>query len=84
MKNNLFAIALIIELASCSKPEQIAPSLLVKEVCCAPVYYAEVLHANRYKVGDTLRIQYNEMPRHERAYPSKLRHGYTTVVIVSK
>ena len=82
---NLFVISLIIGLASCSKQEEpIAPSLLVKETCCAPVYYAEVLHAARYKVGDTLRIQYNEMPRHERAYPSKLRHGYTTVVIVSK
>jgi hypothetical protein len=84
MKKIIFALIIGATLESCSKEEPVAPQILVKETCCAPVYYAEILHAQLYKVGDTVRIQYNQMPRHERAYPNKLRHGYTTVVIVKR
>lgn len=78
----LFIILLALGLASCNKEDVINPSVLVKETCCAPIYYAEIIHKNLYKVGDTLRIQYNQMPFHELSYPSKQRHLYTTVVIV--
>jgi hypothetical protein len=78
----LFVILLALGLASCKDDELVIPSIVVRETCCAPNYQAEIVNGHLYKVGDTLRIQYNQMPFHEKSYPSKLRHGYTTVVIV--
>jgi len=79
----LLVIAALIGLSSCTKQDDIiTPSVLVREVATSPIYYAEILHKNLYKVGDTIRIQYNQMPRHEKAYPSKQRYLYTTVVII--
>lgn len=82
MKTLLFCILLAISASSCTKKEElIQPSVLVKETCCSPIYYAEILHKEMYKVGDTIRITYNQMPRHELAYPNSMRYKYTTVVI---
>lgn len=80
MKTLLFCTLLVIA-SSCSKEEVVTPSILVKEVCCSPIYYAEILHKELYSVGDTIRITYNQMPKHELAYPSSMRYKYTTVVI---
>jgi len=80
----LFVILMALGLASCNQVEQITPGVLVKEVCCPEIYYAEILHAEKHSVGDTIRIQFNQMPRHEKSYPSTARYGYTTVVIVKK
>ena len=70
--------------SSCKKEEVVQPSALVKQVCCPEVYYAEILHKELYSVGDTIRITYNQMPKHELAYPSSRRYQYTTVVIINK
>jgi hypothetical protein len=78
----ILVILLALGLASCNKEDVITPSVLVREVGTSPIYYAEILHKEMYKVGDTLRIQYNQMPHHELSYPNKGRYGYTTVVIV--
>jgi hypothetical protein len=80
----LFVILSLVGLASCNQAEQITPGVMVKEVCCPEIYYAEILHAEKHSVGDTVRIQYNDMPRHQKSYPSTARYGYTTVVIVKK
>jgi hypothetical protein len=82
----LFSLILLLGLlSSCNKEKEIiSPSVLVKETCCAPIYYAEILHKDMYKVGDTIRIIYNQMPKHELAYPSSRRYQYTTVVIINK
>ena len=83
MKTLFFFILLAISASSCTKEEEIPqPSVLVKQLCCPEVYYAEILHKQMYKVGDTIRITYNQMPRHEYAYPNSFRHKYVTVVIV--
>jgi hypothetical protein len=37
-----------------------------------------------YKVGDTIRIIYNQMPKHEYAYPHVKHVNYTTVIIINK
>jgi len=65
---------------SCQKEELIEPGVLVKE--SGSKYYAEILHKELYNVGDSIRIQFNQMPRHENAYPSKRRYEYVTVQIV--
>jgi hypothetical protein len=78
----LFVILTALGLASCKEDELVIPSIVVREICCAPKYQAEIINGHLYKVGDTLRIQYNQMPFHELSYPSKQRHLYTTVVIV--
>ena len=86
MKTNIifrFAILLVL-FSSCKKDEIITPSVTVKEVCCSPIYYAEILHKEMYKVGDTIRITYNQMPKHELAYPNPKHTSYVTVVIISK
>ena len=82
----LFICTLLAVIASsCTKDkETITPSVTVKEVCCSPIYYAEILHKDMYKVGDTIRITYNQMPKHELAYPNPKNTEYTTVVIISK
>jgi len=82
MKKILF-IGLIIGLVSCKKDEPILPNysgLVVKE--SGSNYYAEILHKQLFKVGDTLTITYNEMPRHPHSYPSKRRNEFVKVVIV--
>ena len=80
--NIIFSAILIVLLSSCKKEEEVVtPSVLVKETCCSPIYYAEILHKELYSVGDTLRITYNQMPAHQLAYPNKRRIEYTTVVI---
>ncbi len=85
-KSDMKSLILLIALAtmSCTK-EVVSPDvtgLIVKEVCCPERYYAEILHREMYKVGDTLRVTYNQMPKHQRAYPSRDKNYYTTVVIV--
>jgi hypothetical protein len=82
----LFICTLLAVIASsCTKDEEtITPSVTVKEVCCSPIYYAEILHKEMYKIGDTIRIIYNQMPKHELAYPNPKHTNYTTVVIISK
>jgi hypothetical protein len=80
----LFVILSLVGLASCAKEEIVDPGVLVKEVCCPEIYYAYLLHPEKHSVGDTVRIQYNDMPRHQKSYPSTARYGYTTVVIVKK
>lgn len=78
----LFCTLLVFITSSCTKEEEIiSPSVLVKELCCSPIYYAEILHKELYSVGDTIRITYNQMPKHEYAYPNSFRNKYTTVVI---
>lgn len=82
MKQIIKILLLVFIASSCTKEEEIiSPSVLVKEICCSPIYYAEILHKEMYKVGDTIRITYNQMPRHEYAYPNSMRYKYTTVVI---
>jgi hypothetical protein len=71
-------------LFSCKEEEVVTPGILVKETCCSPIYYAEILHKDMYKVGDTIRITYNQMPKHEYAYPHVKHVSYTTVVIINK
>lgn len=83
MKMLLFSTLLVFITSSCTKKEEIiSPSVLVRQLCCPEVYYAEILHKEMHSIGDTIRIQYNQMPRHEYAYPNTFRHKYVTVVIV--
>jgi hypothetical protein len=86
MKKVLFICTLLAVIASsCTKEKEvITPSVLVKETCCSPIYYAEILHKDMYKIGDTLRITYNQMPKHEWAYPHPKHVDYTTVVLINK
>lgn len=85
-KMNLIKLLLLVFItSSCAKEQEIvSPSILVKEVCCSPIYYAEILHKDMYKIGDTIRITYNQMPKHEWAYPHVKHVQYTTVVIINK
>jgi hypothetical protein len=76
----LISILILSGFFSCQKEELIEPGVLVKE--SGSKYYAEILHKELYEVGDSIRIQYNQMPRHENAYPSKKRSEYVTVQIV--
>ena len=85
MKSAISLLLLAIIATSCAKEQEIvSPSILVKEVCCSPIYYAEILHKDMYKVGDTIRIIYNQIPKHEYAYPHVKHVNYTTVVIINK
>ena len=76
----LISIFILSGFFSCQKEELIEPGVLVKE--SGSKYYAEILHKELYEVGDSIRIQFNQMPRHENAYPSKRRYEYVTVQIV--
>lgn len=82
----LFICTLLTVIASsCTKEKEVVtPSVLVKETCCSPIHYAEILHKDMYKIGDTLRITYNQMPKHEWAYPHPKHVDYTTVVLINK
>ena len=85
MKTLFICTLLTFIVSSCAKEQEVVtPSVLVKETCCSPIYYAEILHKDMYKVGDTIRIIYNQMPKHELAYPSSQCYKYTTVVIINK
>lgn len=84
MKIFISFIVLLGLFTSCKEQEVISPSVLVKETCCAPIYYAEIQHKDMYKVGDTIRITYNQMPKHEMAYPHPKHTQYTTVVLINK
>ena len=86
MKTNMiFKFVILLGLLfSCKEKETITPSVTVKEVCCSPIYYAEILHKEMFNVGDTIRITYNQMPKHQMAYPNPKNTEYTTVVIISK
>jgi hypothetical protein len=76
----LISILILSGFFSCQKEEPIEPGVLVKE--SGSKYYAEIQHKELYNVGDSIRIQYNQMPSHQLAYPSKRRFEYTTVQIV--
>lgn len=76
----LFGI--LIGLVSCKEQEEtITPSIMVKPICCPEIYYGEILHKEMHSIGDTIRIQYNQMPRHQLAYPHPRRYDYVSVVI---
>lgn len=71
--------------ASCTKDkETITPSVLVKPISGSEVYYAEILHKEIYRIGDTLKIKYNNMPHHELAYPHPHMNKLVSVVLISK
>jgi bifunctional N-acetylglucosamine-1-phosphate-uridyltransferase/glucosamine-1-phosphate-acetyltransferase GlmU-like protein len=80
----LIAIAVLTTMASCKEEETITPSVLVKPICCPEIYYGEILHNDMYEVGDTIRITYNQMPKHEWAYPNPKHTQYVSVVIIKK
>lgn len=65
---------------SCQKEEAITPGIIVKE--SGVNYYAEILHKELFRVGDTLTITYNEMPKHKYSYPSSKRNEFVKVVII--
>ena len=74
----LISILILSGFFSCQKEEIIEPGVLVKE--SGSKYYAEILHKELYEVGDTIRIQYNQMPRHQLAYPNKRNTEYTKTI----
>jgi hypothetical protein len=78
----ILLLTMLVGMFSCKEEEIITPSVLVKPIGGSEIYYGEILHKNLYKIGDTIRIQYNEMPKHELAYPNKRRYEYVTVVII--
>lgn len=84
MKKIIYTALCIAALISCKEQEQPTPGILVKETCCAPVYYAEIQNKSLYRIGDTVRIKYNQMPRHELAFPNPRMNEFTTVVILNK
>ena len=84
MKKLIIALAALPLLASCSEQEIITPSVLVKPITGPEIYYGEIQHKQMYKVGDTLRITYNQMPKHEWAYPHPFHTKYVSVVLISK
>jgi hypothetical protein len=77
----ILSLAILIGLFSCKEEETITPSVLVKQICCSEIYYAEILHKEMHSVGDTIRIQYNQMPKHQLAYPNPKCYEYVSVVI---
>jgi len=84
MKTLIIALASLSILASCAEKEIVTPSVLVKPVTGPEIYYGEILHKEMYKVGDTLRITYNQMPKHEFAYPHSNHTKFVSVVLISK
>ena len=83
MKKLIIAIASLPILASCSEQEIVTPSVLVKPITGSEIYYAEIQHKTMYKVGDTLRITFNQMPKHEYAYPHPFHTKYVSVVLIN-
>jgi hypothetical protein len=84
MRKLILASAIITGLASCSDKETITPSVLVKPISAPEIYYAEIIHKEMYKVGDTMRITYNQMAKHEFAWPHPSHTKYVSVVLISK
>jgi hypothetical protein len=84
MKITLIALASLSLLASCAEKEIITPSVLVKPVNAPEIYYGEILHKEMYRIGDTLRITYNQMPKHEFAWPHSNHTKFVSVVLISK
>lgn len=84
MKTLFIALASLSLLASCAEKEIITPSVLVKPVDASEIYYGEILHKEMYKIGDTLRITYNQMPKHEFSYPHYNHTKFVSVVLISK
>jgi hypothetical protein len=81
----VISLLLLVIASSCSKEnETISPSVLVKIVCEAPIYYAEIQHKEMFSVGDTINIIYNQMPAHQMAFPNPRNTEHVTVVIISK
>lgn len=79
----ILSLAILIGLfSSCKEKETITPSVLVKPICCSEIYYGEILHKEMHSIGDTIRIQYNQMAKHEWAYPHPRRYDYVSVVII--
>ena len=78
----IIAFAVLIGMVSCKEEETITPSVLVKPICCSEIYYGEILHKEMYNLGDTIRITYNQMPKHELAYPNPRHTDYVSVVII--
>jgi len=84
MKTLIIALTSLSLLASCAEKETVTPSVLVKPVDAPEIYYGEILHKEMYKVGDTLRITYNQMPKHEYAWPHSNHTKFVSVVLISK
>ena len=76
----IISILFVAGFFSCQKEEAITPGIIVKE--SGVNYYAEILHKELFEVGDSIRIQYNQMPKHPHSYPSKRRNEFVKVVIV--
>ena len=85
MKKLITAIASLSILASCAEEkETITPSVIVQPVGVSEKYYAEIIHKNMFSVGDTMRITYNQMGKHEFAWPHPYHTKYVSVVLISK
>jgi hypothetical protein len=80
----LIALVMVLGMFSCKEEEIVTPSVIVKPICCSEKYYGEILHKDMYQVGDTIRITYNQMPKHEWAYPNPKHTQYVSVVIIKK
>ena len=79
----VFLFGILIGLfSSCKEEETITPSVMVKPICGSEIYYGEIIHKEMHSIGDTIRIQYNQMPKHELAYPHPKRYEYVSVVII--
>jgi hypothetical protein len=78
----IISILILGSFFSCQKEEAITPGIIVKE--SGVNYYAEIVNKELFEVGDTIRIQYNQMPNHPHSYPSKRRNEYTKVLIIRK
>jgi hypothetical protein len=85
MRKLILAISAISLLASCAKEKEIVtPSVIVQPVGVSEKYYAEIIHKNMFSVGDTIRITYNQMGKHEFAWPHPMHTKYVSVVLISK
>lgn len=80
----LILLAIVLGMFSCKEEEIVTPSVLVKPICCSEIYYGEILHKDMHSIGDTIRITYNQMPKHEWAYPNPKHTQYVSVVIIKK
>ena len=78
----IISILILGSFFSCQKEEAITPGIIVKE--SGVNYYAEILHKELFEVGDSIRIQFNQMPKHPHSYPSKRNTEYTKVLIIRK
>ena len=78
----IISILILGSFFSCQKEEAITPGVIVKE--SGVNYYAEIVNKELFEVGDSIRIQFNQMPRHPHSYPSKRRNEYTKVLIIRK